>query len=66
MFGATMASLSTQLAIRLDTDVIDETGIAGMFDMHLEAAKNPKPLIRGIHEICEYRGIHVDRQGRCL
>jgi uncharacterized protein (TIGR03435 family) len=39
MYGATMAELSTQLAIRSDRDVIDKTGIAGMFDIHLEASR---------------------------
>jgi uncharacterized protein (TIGR03435 family) len=39
MYGATIADLCTQLAIRLDRDVIDKTGLAGMFDIHLEASR---------------------------
>jgi uncharacterized protein (TIGR03435 family) len=39
MYGATMASLCIQLGIRLDRDVIDKTGIAGMFDIHLEVSR---------------------------
>src|SRR5438067_6869146 len=39
IYGATMASLCIQLAIRLDRDVIDKTGIAGMFDIHLEVSR---------------------------
>jgi uncharacterized protein (TIGR03435 family) len=39
MYGATMADLSIQLAIRLDRDVIDKTGIAGMFDIHLDVSR---------------------------
>lgn len=39
MYGATMESLSTQLAIRLDRDVIDRTGMAGMFDIHLVVSR---------------------------
>ena len=39
MYDASMAGLSTQLAIRLDRDVIDKTGIAGMFDIHLEVSR---------------------------
>jgi uncharacterized protein (TIGR03435 family) len=30
MFGATTADLPTQLALRVDRDVIDKTGLAGM------------------------------------
>jgi uncharacterized protein (TIGR03435 family) len=39
LYGATMASLSIQLGIRLDRDVIDKTGIAGMFDIHLDVSR---------------------------
>ena len=39
MYGATLASLSVQLAIRLDRDVIDKTGIGGVFDIHLEVSR---------------------------
>ncbi len=39
MYGATIADLSIQLGIRLDRDVIDKTGIAGMFDIHLEVSR---------------------------
>ena len=39
MYGASMESLSIQLAIRLDRDVIDKTGMAGMFDIHLEVSR---------------------------
>ena len=38
MYGATMESLSIQLAIRSDRDVIDKTGLAGIFDIHLEVS----------------------------
>jgi uncharacterized protein (TIGR03435 family) len=36
MYGATLANFATQLGIRLDREVIDKTGIAGTFDIHLE------------------------------
>jgi uncharacterized protein (TIGR03435 family) len=36
-YGQTMAGLCLQLSARLDREVIDKTGIAGMFDIHLEA-----------------------------
>src|ERR1019366_6588453 len=39
LYGATMAGLSTQLAMRLDRDVSDKTGIVGMFDIHLEVSR---------------------------
>jgi uncharacterized protein (TIGR03435 family) len=39
MYGATLESLSMQLALRLDRDVIDKTGMAGMFDIHLEVSR---------------------------
>jgi uncharacterized protein (TIGR03435 family) len=38
MFGVTMANLSTQLGMRLDRDVIDQTGLTGKFDIHLEVS----------------------------
>ncbi len=38
MFGVTMENLSTQLGMRLDRDVIDRTGLAGKFDVHLEVS----------------------------
>jgi uncharacterized protein (TIGR03435 family) len=34
-----MANFCTQLGIRLDRDVIDKTGITGMFDIHLEVSR---------------------------
>lgn len=43
--GATMADLCSQLSIRMNREVIDRTGIAGRFDIHLEvnpADLNPK------------------------
>jgi len=39
MYGATMESLSIQLALRLDRDVIDKTALAGMFDIHLKVSR---------------------------
>lgn len=39
MYGATLESLSIQLALRLDRDVIDKTGMAGMFDIHLKLSR---------------------------
>ena len=44
MYGATMGDLCTQLALRLDRDVIDRTGIAGIFDIHLEASRGDLAL----------------------
>jgi uncharacterized protein (TIGR03435 family) len=44
MYGASMANLCTQLALRLDRDVIDRTGIAGIFDIHLEASRGDLAL----------------------
>jgi uncharacterized protein (TIGR03435 family) len=38
MHGGTLADLCTQLAIRLDRDLIDKTGIEGKFDMHLDVS----------------------------
>jgi uncharacterized protein (TIGR03435 family) len=38
-YGQTMAGLCLQLAGRLDREVIDKTGITGMFDIHLEAPR---------------------------
>jgi uncharacterized protein (TIGR03435 family) len=39
LYGGTMANFCTQLGIRLDRDVIDKTGITGMFDIHLEVSR---------------------------
>ncbi len=36
IYGATMASLSRQLAVLADREVIDKTGLAGEFDIHFE------------------------------
>ena len=38
-YGQTMAGLCFQLSGRLDREVVDQTGIAGMFDIHLEAPR---------------------------
>ena len=38
-YGQTMAGLCFLLSGRLDREVIDKTGIAGMFDFHLEAPR---------------------------
>lgn len=35
-YGATMANLCRDLSLLLDRDVIDKTGIVGVFDIHLE------------------------------
>jgi uncharacterized protein (TIGR03435 family) len=37
MYGTTLANLCTQLSVVLDRDVIDKTGIAGVFDIHIDA-----------------------------
>jgi uncharacterized protein (TIGR03435 family) len=37
--GATIANLCTQLNLVMDHEVIDRTGIAGRFDIHLEVAR---------------------------
>ena len=48
LYGATMANFCTQLGIRLDRDVIDKTGITGMFDIHLEVSpRRPDAAIFG-------------------
>ena len=36
IYGATMMDMGKALSNRLDRNVIDKTGIAGMFDIHLE------------------------------
>ncbi len=38
IYGATIANLCSQLSISMDREVIDRTGMAGRFDIHLEAA----------------------------
>jgi uncharacterized protein (TIGR03435 family) len=43
MRGATMAQLSTALSGRVDRKVIDKTGIAGMFDIHLDWSNGELP-----------------------
>jgi uncharacterized protein (TIGR03435 family) len=45
MYGTTLANFCGQLSLVLDRDVIDKTGIAGVFDIHVEAppADNPAP-----------------------
>jgi uncharacterized protein (TIGR03435 family) len=35
-FGQTMAGLGMQFSVALDRDVVDRTGIAGTFDLHLD------------------------------
>lgn len=35
-YGETMAELARQLSAPLDRDVVDQTGIAGVFDIHLD------------------------------
>jgi uncharacterized protein (TIGR03435 family) len=37
--GATIANLCSQLTLVMDHEVIDRTGIAGRFDIHLEVAR---------------------------
>jgi uncharacterized protein (TIGR03435 family) len=37
--GATIADLCSQLGMVMDREVIDKTGIAGQFDIHLEVAR---------------------------
>ncbi|HWE50624.1 MAG TPA: TIGR03435 family protein [Bryobacteraceae bacterium] len=39
MYGVRMANLCTQLAIRVGVNVIDRTGISGMYDIHLELSR---------------------------
>ena len=39
--GATMTQFAQRLSGRLDRTVIDKTGIAGMFNFHLEFARDP-------------------------
>jgi uncharacterized protein (TIGR03435 family) len=35
--GSTMANLCRQFSVMMDRDVIDKTGITGLFDIHLES-----------------------------
>jgi bla regulator protein blaR1 len=35
-YGQTLAGLCAQFSVALDRDVVDRTGIAGLFDMHLD------------------------------
>ena len=35
VLGTTMATLAREFSVLLDRDVIDKTGIAGVFDLHL-------------------------------
>lgn len=42
MFGTTIANLCRQLSVTFDRDVIDKTGIAGLFDIHFDA-RRPEP-----------------------
>jgi uncharacterized protein (TIGR03435 family) len=39
-FGQTLAGLCLQFSVALDRDVIDRTGIAGTFDIHLDLTSN--------------------------
>jgi uncharacterized protein (TIGR03435 family) len=39
--GATMTQFAQRLSGRLDRTVVDKTGIAGMFNFHLEFAPDP-------------------------
>ncbi len=41
--GTTMAELAREFSAISDRPVIDKTGIAGVFDLHLEIASAPKP-----------------------
>jgi len=45
MYGTTLANFCGQLSVVLDRDVIDRTGIAGVFDIHVDAppADNSAP-----------------------
>jgi uncharacterized protein (TIGR03435 family) len=45
MYGTTLANFCAQLSVVMDRDVIDRTGIEGVFDIHMEApqAANPSP-----------------------
>jgi uncharacterized protein (TIGR03435 family) len=36
MYGTTLANFCAQISLLLDRDVIDKTGIAGAFDIHVE------------------------------
>jgi uncharacterized protein (TIGR03435 family) len=46
-YGQTMAGLCMQLSASLDRDVIDKTGIAGTFDIHLDLSM--RDLFPGFH-----------------
>jgi uncharacterized protein (TIGR03435 family) len=37
MYGTTLANFCAQLSIVMDRDVVDKTGIAGVFDIHVES-----------------------------
>jgi uncharacterized protein (TIGR03435 family) len=43
VYGTTMATLCTQFSAIFDRNVIDKTGIKGVFDIHLETSPVPKP-----------------------
>jgi uncharacterized protein (TIGR03435 family) len=45
VLGSTMAQLAQRLSMRLDRPVVDETGVPGKFNFHVEFA--PDPTIRG-------------------
>jgi uncharacterized protein (TIGR03435 family) len=62
MYGATMASLSIQLGIRLDREVIDKTGITGMFDIHLEVSRADL-AVRAVAGGEEVRPVATDSTG---
>jgi len=42
MFGSTLANLCRQLSVMMDRDVVDKTGITGLFDIHFDA-RRPEP-----------------------
>jgi bla regulator protein blaR1 len=41
LYGSTLANLCKVLSLKLDRDVIDQTGISGLFDIHLDLARDP-------------------------
>jgi bla regulator protein BlaR1 len=41
LYGSTLANLCKVLSLKLDRDVIDKTGISGLFDIHLDLARDP-------------------------
>ncbi len=49
VYGVTLADLCVRLSMAMDRDVIDKTGIAGRFDLHLDVAFNDV-LPRGLAE----------------